>query len=556
MNNLAQDIRTNESLVDYVARTGDVEPLKAVDAWVWAFENKIKLTDGIFDERQYQKEIMEDDSRVQVFRKCRQIGGTQVAILKAFHNLINKIYPKGIIYLFPTKDTVTDFSTTRFKPLISENWNTIGQYVKDTDRANLKRIQDAHIFFRSGRLGQVIEGQVRTSASHVGISADEIIFDEWDLMDQKGQEIVLGCMADSDFQRETYLSNPTMPDYGIDFLYQESDQRVWMTRCRHCSECTCLGLEFMDSPERVLKRQHDGSVIRACKKCGKEIYPDDGFWEAQKASNKGIVGRWISHLSIPKVDVRALLDKWEDPNTDKGNFLRMKMGLPYIEAEYRLTKNDLYQCIGPDMMWHHHKGPCAMGIDVGSKILHVVIMDKPNENVCRVVYAGRFNEFEEIHDLAKHFNIACCVIDENTERRKAREFGDKEPYMTYLCRYLTGPEKYTNWNAREKLVKVHRTEVCDETHNLVVTPGRLILPRINSEIEEYIFEMTNIAKSKEVDELTGDVTMKYIRLKSDDHYRHATNYAWLASTQVGLSKEGTRDLDYGVRRKKRNWMLA
>jgi hypothetical protein len=542
LNNLAQDI------ID----TGNIEYLKAADAWSWAFHNEVQLVGGPFSlaGHEYQIEVMQDDSRRQCAKKGTQMAFTESYVLRSLHNLIHKRYPQGILYLFPTKDDVTDFSTSRFKPLIRDNWQQIGSFIRDTDRANLKRIHNAFIFFRSGRLGQSIEGQQKTSSKLKSIPVDEVIFDEWDEMDPGAQEMAISRMGHSLFKNEIYLANPTIPDYGIDKLYQNSDQRVWMIPCDYCSEWTCLEQEF----PACLKRQRDGSVIRACKKCGHEINPREGEWIPMKPDNKDMVGRWISHLNSVYVDPKELLNKWEDPDLDKQNFYNLDLGMAYIDAKDRLTKQDLYQCIGKDLMWSQHKGPCAMGIDVG-KWLHVVIMDRPNETRSRVVYIGRFKEFNEIHDVAKNFNIGCCVIDKYPETRAARDFGESEPYVTYLCEYKEESRGFNQWDSMEKNVRTNRTEICDQTHNLVTTPGKLTLPRITSEVQEYVDEMVNTAKVKETDEKTGVTKYRYVKL-GDEHYRHATNYAWLASTQVGISKEGTRDLDYGVRRKKRNWMLA
>ena len=64
-----------------------------------------------------------------------------------------------------------------------------------------------------------------------------------------------------------------------------------------------------------------------------------------------------------------------------------------------------------------------------------------------------------------------------------------------------------------------------------------------------------LVKTEKVDKQTKVV--KYIYTKTgDDHYRHATNYAWLASTKIGLSEE---NVSYGklpkcFRHTRKNWM--
>jgi len=98
-------------------------------------------------------------------------------------------------------------SASRFNPLIRDNPETIGQFVRDTNRANLKRIGDRFLFFRSGRLGQEIQGQTKTSAGLISVPADHAVHDEYDLMSQRIDEFVDGRLAHSEIKTKTFLSN-------------------------------------------------------------------------------------------------------------------------------------------------------------------------------------------------------------------------------------------------------------------------------------------------------------------------------------------------------------
>ena len=250
------------SLIDRVAKEGDIAPLMAVDAWIWAVQSKVNLASGQFSwqNHEYQIEPMQSQAQVIVIRKSTQLGFTEAYVLRCLHRLITGLYKIGILYLFPTKDDVTDFSTSRFKPLAIDNYSTIGKYITDTDRANLKRINKAYIYFRSGRLGQSIEGQ-KTSSKLKSIPVDACVFDEWDEMDPGAREMAISRMQHSPHQHEVYLANPTIPDYGIDKLFQKSDQRAWMIKCDKCGEYTCLEQEF---PTCLVRSGQN--VLRVCKK--------------------------------------------------------------------------------------------------------------------------------------------------------------------------------------------------------------------------------------------------------------------------------------------------
>jgi hypothetical protein len=129
---------------------------QAFDPWVWAYTNEIRLVGATFAFKghEFQAEPMQVDTRLVTVRKAAQMAFTEGAVLKVLHAVINRKWPVGCLYLFPKQDTVTDFSASRFNPLIRDNPVTIGQYVPDTNRANLKRIGDGFLYFRSGCPGR------------------------------------------------------------------------------------------------------------------------------------------------------------------------------------------------------------------------------------------------------------------------------------------------------------------------------------------------------------------------------------------------------------------
>jgi len=53
-------------------------------------------------------------------------------------------------------------------------------------------------------------------------------------------------MAHSELKQVLKLSNPTLPDYGINKAFQETDQRYWLLKCEKCNAYTCLEDTFPD----------------------------------------------------------------------------------------------------------------------------------------------------------------------------------------------------------------------------------------------------------------------------------------------------------------------
>jgi hypothetical protein len=380
-----------------------------------------------------------------------------------------------------------------------------------------------------------------------------VVFDEFDEMEESMIELAQYRIAHSKIQELIYLGTPTIPDYGIDRMYQKSDQRVWMVECPACGKEASLDLEFPNS----LRRRLDGTVYRACIHCLEEVHPSRGRWVAQYPSrSKDLVGWWISQLNSLYVNPANILDKYEDP--PYGNLsevMNSTLGRAYIPAENRLTHAEVYACCGDEPMLNKHEGPCCMGVDVGS-VLHVVIAQKLTRKTMKIIKVGRYHSFNDLHDLARDFNVKSAVIDLFPEKRKVVEFQKAENFSVFGCNYVETRTGQIAWDEKDHIIKGNRTEICDMTHDMVSNPGGMVLPRRNSEIDEFTKEVCNIAKVLDEDPDTGARMFRYKKLSTNDHYRHALNYCLLASERVGTVSDSKLIGRFFHGRRRRTWMTS
>jgi hypothetical protein len=462
--------------------------------------------------------------------------------------MIHGKYPQGSLYLFPTRDDVGDFSQTRFDPLILAN-PFIGMHVTGTDRKNVKRVGRGHLYLRGARVTRSI-GTKKSSSQLKSIPVDRVVFDEMDEMESSMIELAKERVSHSNVKELMYLGTPTIPDYGIDALYQKSDQRVWMIQCDGCGKETSLDLEFPNS----LKRRLDGTAYRRCIHCDSELYPRNGRWQAQyESKSKDLVGWWISQLNSIYVDPTYILDLYEDPpHGDLSEVMNSKLGRAYIPAENRLHPNEVYACCGKDPELNKHDGPTCMGVDVGTT-LHVVIAERVTRSSLRVIKFARVSSFNDLHDLARDFNVKSAVIDLFPEKRKVVEFQKSEPYSIFGCTYVETRTGQIVWDEKDRIIKANRTEVCDMSHEIV--GAGLEIPRRNQEVEQVVREMCNMAKVLEEDDDKMARTYRYKKL-GPDHYRHAMNYCILAAERCPTTSDKNLISRFWGKRKRRSWLTA
>lgn len=525
------------------------QDLAAVNPAYWADFYEIKLQASIFSfkNHEYQMEPMKANVRRQCYMKGTQGGFTEIEVLKSLWGMIYGKYPIGVLYTFPTTDDVGEFSKSRFNPLILANRLAIGRYVRKTDTTSLKKVYDAFLYLRGARLSQKISGEQKESSKMRSIPVDKVVFDEVDLMDEDVIGKARGRMGHSKVKQEVYISNPTIPDYGIDKIFNTSDQRHWFRKCS-CGEWTCAELSFPD----CVKIRSDGTGYIGCNKCGKEvpIWAGNGSaeWVPAVPTNSDFMHgyRWSQLTSTFNDTAEILEDYANPPEGNLGDVVRLRLGLPYIAAEDRLTMAEVLACCGTNISAHTHRGPCAMGVDVG-KIKHIVIGVRVGKRF-EIVKTTQLSEWSDIHDLAKRFNVRSAVIDVRPYEDSARQFQKAEKYKIWLCEYSETTPMGMAYNERTGIVKVNRTEVFDATHRLISETGKLVIPRVCPEIKEFAKQVCATAKILETNKRTNAQVYRYKKLGAE-HFRNALNYFYLAASGgkiASIKKHGTKRQTHAI----------
>jgi phage terminase large subunit GpA-like protein len=189
----------------------------------WAEQLPVVLDgkDFSFERHEYLRGPYADPHPYQVFLKATQMGCTSLAMLKAIYGARYRGF-KGILYLFPNRSDVLDFSKGRVSPLLADNPDTLGSWIRDTDAAQIKQVWNAFMYLRG----------MRSRAGLKSVPIDFLIADELDEAPQDPLDMAFERMAHSEFKETLMLSNPTLPDYGVAKKFDLSDQRYWLLKCQ------------------------------------------------------------------------------------------------------------------------------------------------------------------------------------------------------------------------------------------------------------------------------------------------------------------------------------
>lgn len=496
------------------ASRASTEPLAA-----WA-ERQIRL-DGrpfSFEGHEYLRGIYDDTAPHVVVQKAAQVGGTVWALLRSFKACLDRL---NVAYLFPTRTDVVDFSKSRVAPLIAEN-DFLKAQVQDTDAAGLKRVGAGYLYLRG----------MQTSVSLKSIPIDLLVFDELDDATPDAKALAKERLSHSDYKRIIELSNPSLPDYGIDEAFQASDQRHWTLQCPGCGEWTAPGRIF------PLKLGEDISIIRprrdgtghywACPRCEAELDLAMGEWVAEYPTQP-VHGYRISQLFSSKVGPDEILHEYRTTRFP-GRFYNLKIGVPWADATVRLTVSEVLACCGENAMVDSSPVDCTMGVDTG-RDLHVVIsryLPAPDDAPMRreVVFIGVVGSYAALDELMARYAVQRCVIDALPEIHATRAFAERHPGAVWLNYFNEHQRGAFAWKEDRMIVEENRTEVLDYSRQ-IIRDRRVLLPRRGQVVEEFARHMAADAKQLVEDERTGSQEYRYLRTGAD-HYSLAFTYDCVA----------------------------
>ena len=441
-----------------------------------------------------------DMSADQVVRKSAQVGFSTLAIFKSIW--LAKFYGLNIIYALPTNDVIKGFVQPKVDTLIASN-PEISKLIT-TDSVSLKQIGDRFIHFKG-------TGSQREAIS---TSADLLVVDEYD----RALDMNVVNTFDSRLQYSKYawrwrFSNPSGVGFGVDALYNDSDQMHWFIKCHHCSHEWYIDFEASSEHNHYVDQELRQYV---CGKCHGQLLDDDrrnGRWVAKYPTRKRR-GYWISQLMAPWVSADRILEQKEESSIDF--FYNFVLGKAYTPSDLIVNRQTLLRANAPSNI---PKLNVVMGVDQNVN-QQIWVAGTPQG----IFAHGKTESWEELERLKLMWN-ASMVIDPAPYPTMPKKLADKYSDI-YLC-YFKEQQGMSIVTTKGQVVYADRTRLLDTVAN-EITEAKLLTREAPYALEDYIGDWENLYRTtiEANDGRTKSTWLKKDNKESD--YPFATAYMRIA----------------------------
>ncbi len=530
---VARRLRGHPMVFDIAEALEKAEEEYAKVNWVLDAREKKNYKSMLLRHRPFLLQPLSDVHPHKVYMKGRQVGVSELSITEVLWFLDTHPGVKWV-YTFPRDKQLNDFSNTRIKEALEET-PRMRRLLTGTDQVTAKGIGRSHLLLRSAweeNLGE-------------GIDADGVTLDERDRMKANVDVAFRESLSSSKHGFFREVSTPTLPNFGVDVSFTNSDQFHWFVRCTKC------GLkQIIEYPENIMqvkkiplgvKELEDGTYDYRCRvvKCRGKLDRYRGEWVAKYPDRKKIRGYhipqtiapWISATEVmqKKIDYK-ILQLWENyvlGKTSKGEFsLTTEQDFTANSANYNpvsvRTKDWSHISIGID--WGNTNWVVVLGknaVNGKNYLLGIIIIDDDpkNELACVNGLIPRFAALDP--DII----IADFGYGKDRNARLNRIFQHK----FYACLYNPNAKSSRTfnpqWSDNQDKVLVDRTMTLKVVCN-AIKERQFGFPSEANEPYMILLKkhFSNLAPVKIEED--GEI-WEEIQATGDDHLCHAFAYAFL-----------------------------
>jgi len=497
----------------------------------WIESEKIKNEKGNpieFNNHTFLKAIARDESQEQVVIKGSQIGMSTLNILRLLHAA--KFLGINQIYTLPTVDDVRAFVPGKVNQIIDINPTIRAEFSrKDKDAVEQKQIGKSFIYFKG----------TYTEREAIMLSSDKNYYDEIDKSKPEVIRTYASRLGFSKIRAQYYFSTPTIPDFGIDKLWGESDQKHWRFNCPKCGYRQHM--EWEKNVDMDFRKY-------VCQKCHQELSVETikgGSWEA-RYPERDVSGYWIPQMIATWRTANDLIKELED-SEDEQYFYNFILGIAYLSQEAKIPSGLINKNL---ISTKNSEKDAVMGVDVHKRNLHVIIGNE--EGVFHIAMLedqpGK-NKWKRLGELMEVYEIRYCVIDGGYDTNRAFEFARKFQDKVYVNFYKDDPKKtrIVRFSDESFVGKMTST---DEDIKVLTDRNRMI-DVVVAELRRSQIKFNFLAGDIRVKELISHLQTMYVRIVTDkvgrehrewvsttggDHFLHCLVY-WKIALQKKLGEE-------------------
>lgn len=496
------------------------------------------------DKHEYLDDIIADKSPIQVFRKGAQVAISTTVLLKSLY--VAEHLGKKVVYYFQSDSAVSDFSNDRCQPML-ETSSYLMSRLGSTVNVQLKHIGPGAIYFRG----------LMTRSAAKSIDADMMVADELDEAPEANYHFAFDRLMHSDLQWAHSLSQPSIPGFGIDKQFEDTDQRFWNLVCPGCGYRNCLELNWPGNFIPVTKNKKrtfpDGAThYRGCIKCGSRLNPAVGEWIA-RYPNRFKRGYHLSQLftqikpvEYPNVATKIMqeYDAYKTSQLRLERFIISVLGFPFAGGNARVDDNLLDFCEGQSGFLYEASGS-FMGVDQGDTL--TIAIGQMLNGRFQLVHFEETEVWDRLDDLMQRFGVRYCVIDAMPNKHSAKSFAARH-HGRVSIQYFAGKQLKTNEELFENRMVIP-TVTLDRTDSLdglidKMEGGLIVLPDRSKCDSSHLTTINDVRRhlknlvAKQEQSAGGIVKRVYLRGGIENHYGMALNSACVAAFDLGICAPG------------------
>lgn len=515
-----------------------------------------------FKDHEFQIAIVDSRHNNTVVIKPSQCGLTECSVRGLLAFLAVESGTVGL-HLLPTVGESQKAVKSRFDPVIRGSSYLRSMIHPGSDSSSFKQLGDSQLF-TGGTFGKAV----------ISIPTDYLSLDELDFCNMENVATAESRLVHSRFVNEETgargikrkWSTPTAVGVGVDGLFQQSDQKRRLVRCKCCGHWQWpqflkhVVVQGWDKPMDQMT-YIDAMTLEArgllntaqllCESCKnpltkQNLGPEYREWVAEFPSRTYQEGFHVNPFDLPNYHTpESILRKLIDYRNNYNHFMNFVLGLAYSDASNSIVDELVGQFttvrpVTPEQAEAGAISGCVAGLDVGKTSW--LLIGKPNllTHQVDIVWAEQIRlEYGQEEDM-----LRATVLKRLQQYKVVKLVSDAQPYTPSILTiqasrpegwvlpnfYVLTDKKLPLYIIQEKdwVVQSHRTKTLNLTAGKA-NSGNFRWPML----EEMATVRKHLQGMKRIDRILDDGSEQSDWVKSgDDHYFHAANYLSMASEMI------------------------